>query len=299
MIEVKKVTKKFSNGKGIFDISFSINEGDVFGFLGPNGAGKSTTIRHLMGFMKPQSGSLSIKGLDCWGHSPDIQKFTGYLPGEMAFIEKMTGKSFLNLLAGMRNLKDRNREKDLIDRFQFDPNIPIRKMSKGMKQKVGIVAAFMHDPAILILDEPTSGLDPLMQRRFVELIVEERERGKTILMSSHYFPEIERTCNRASIIKDGRILKTETMSELQKLQRKQIEVTFSTDKEALLFCTNSAFTIVKRDQQQVTLTLGDEYNKFIKALQPYEVVNLNIHTQALEEVFMHLYDRTRKGGSES
>ena len=156
MISVQNVTKQFSNGKGLFDITFEVKEGEVFGYLGPNGAGKSTTIRNLMGFIKPTAGKATIFGLDCWEDAAKIQREVGYLPGEISFIEGMNGLEFLNLMQGMRGLKDIKRRDELIERLQFDVKTPIRKMSKGMKQKVGIVAAFMHDPEVLILDEPTS-----------------------------------------------------------------------------------------------------------------------------------------------
>jgi ABC-2 type transport system ATP-binding protein len=215
MIRIEGLTKVFRNGRGIFDLSFTVGEGEVFGYLGPNGAGKSTTIRHLMGFLRPDKGVAEIAGLDCWSQAPFVQAQTGYLPGEIAFLEDMNGLEFLKLLGGMRRMTDTSRRDELIERFQFDVSTPIRKMSKGMKQKVGIVAAFMHDPKVLILDEPTSGLDPLMQQRFLELIAEEKAQGKTILMSSHIFQEIERVCDRVGIIKDGRLIAVEDMSTLR------------------------------------------------------------------------------------
>ncbi|MGZ4112384.1 MAG: ABC transporter ATP-binding protein, partial [Tumebacillaceae bacterium] len=220
MIELHGLTKQFAGGKGIFDLTFQVQKGEIFGYLGPNGAGKSTTIRHLMGFTRPDKGRATIDGLDTWANAAEIQKRVGYLPGEIAFLERMNGLEFLKLLAGMRGLRDTSRRDELIERFQFDIKTPIRKMSKGMKQKVGIVAAFMHDPDVLILDEPTSGLDPLMQRIFVDLLLEEKRKGKTILMSSHIFHEIERTCDRVGIIKDGRLISEENVRELQSKQRR-------------------------------------------------------------------------------
>ena len=164
MLEVHNVTKKFKNGKGIFNVSFSIKKGEVFGFLGPNGSGKSTTIRHIMGFMKPDTGFIKVNNLDTWKNQGKVQKYMGYLPGEIAFLEGMTGKGFLDFMAEMQGLKDFSRSHELIERLQFYVNTPIRKMSKGMKQKVGIVAALMHEPEVIILDEPTAGLDPLRNR---------------------------------------------------------------------------------------------------------------------------------------
>ena len=234
MIELNGLTKKFSNGKGIFDVTFSIPKGEVFGFLGPNGAGKSTTIRHLMGFMKPSKGSASINGLDTWKDAAKIQEKVGYLPGEISFLDGMDGMAFLKLVGGMRGMKQTDYRDELIHRLQFDVKTPIRKMSKGMKQKVGIVAAFMHEPEVIILDEPTSGLDPLMQRIFIEIVMEQKEKGTTFLMSSHSFSEIERTCDRAAIIKDGKIVVVENIHDLQQKQRRLFDVTFASAEEAKL-----------------------------------------------------------------
>jgi len=191
VLRVSNLTKTFPGGRGVFDLTFEVKHGEAFGYLGPNGAGKSTTIRHLMGFMKPDKGRATILGLNCTTESAEIQKKVGYLPGEIALPDGMNGLQVLELLGSMRGMKNVARRNALIDRFQFDAKTPVRKMSKGMKQKVGIVAAFMHDPELLILDEPTSGLDPLMQHLFVELVSEEKSRGKTLLMSSHIFNEIE------------------------------------------------------------------------------------------------------------
>lgn len=290
MIHVENVTKSFSNGKGIFNVSFRVEEGDIFGFLGPNGAGKSTTIRQLMGFMKPNEGNLSISKYNCWEDAPTIQKFVGYLPGEIALIEKMKGTEFLNLLEDMRSLRGTSRKDALIDRFQFDPSIQIRKMSKGMKQKVGIVAAFMHDPSIYILDEPTSGLDPFMQREFLNLLGEERGRGKTILMSSHYFPEVERTCNRASIIKEGRIVRTDSMTDLRSLQTKKVEVTFEDEIEACSYEDQFPDQVESRSYNRVIVPIKGSYDAFITSLQNHSVTNMEMESQTLEEVFMDIYN---------
>ncbi|MCD5322898.1 MULTISPECIES: ABC transporter ATP-binding protein [Pontibacillus] len=291
MIFVENVTKTFSNGKGIFDVSFTVEEGDIFGFLGPNGAGKSTTIRQLMGFMKPDNGKLFISKYDCWKDTSTIQKFVGYLPGEIALIEKMKGNDFLNMLEEMKGFRGTSRKDALIDRFQFDPSVQIRKMSKGMKQKVGIVAAFMHDPSLYILDEPTSGLDPFMQKEFLDLLGEEQGRGKTILMSSHYFPEVERTCNRASIIKEGKIVRTDSMRDLRSLQTKKIEVAFKDEQEACAYADHYPDQVESRSGNRIVIPIKGTYEAFIASLQGRSVTNMEVETQTLEEVFMDIYDQ--------
>lgn len=288
-ISIQGLTKKFPNGKGIFEVSFDVRDGEVFGFLGPNGAGKSTTIRHLMGFMKPSSGASTINNLDCWKRSAEIQQSVGYLPGETAFLEGMNGREFLKLLAGMRKMKQTKRQEELIERLQFDANTPIRKMSKGMKQKVGIVAAFMHDPKVLILDEPTSGLDPLMQNTFVDLVKEERERGKTILMSSHSFSEIDRTSDRVGIIKDGKLVAIEDIRKLQAIQRKVFQVTVKSDMDVEKV-KNSSLEIVQIDGKQIQIAIQGDYEAFIRIISECGISNIDIHRQNLEDVFMHFYN---------
>lgn len=291
MLIVEGLTKLFRNGRGITDVSFTVNKGEVFGFLGPNGAGKSTTIRHIMGFMKPDHGRVSIKGLDTWAKQGTVQKFVGYLPGEIAFIEGMTGKAFLEFLSSMQRVDSSAKRRSLIERLQFDVNTPIRKMSKGMKQKVGIVAAFMHDPELIILDEPTSGLDPLMQQTFIELVLEEKAKGTTFLMSSHSFTEIERTCDRAAIIKDGKVMTVKNIHELQSMQRKLVEIVFEQAADAHLFVLSGTVPIESHDGRRVTVAVQGNYNELIRETAKYPIRSLDITAQNLEDVFMHYYDR--------
>lgn len=290
MIQLNALTKTFKNGRGIFDLTFEVQRGEVFGFLGPNGAGKSTTIRHLMGFMKPSRGKAVINGRDCWKDSAAIQRDVGYLPGEIAFPEGMNGLQFLKLLAGMRGMKNTIERDRLIEKLQFDVRTPIRKMSKGMKQKVGIVAAFMHDPAVLILDEPTSGLDPLMQSVFIELVLEAKDKGKTVMMSSHSFEEIDRTCDRAGIIKDGRLIAVEDVQRLQSMQRKIFDITVKS-KQDIDRIRQSGLEVIQEGPQKIQVALQGNYDSFIQALSSCQVVNLDVHAQKLEDIFMHYYDR--------
>ncbi|MEI4801918.1 ABC transporter ATP-binding protein [Bacillus sp. FJAT-51639] len=289
MLIVQNVMKQFSNGKGLFDVSFQVKEGEVFGYLGPNGAGKSTTIRNLMGFIQPTSGTATIFGLDCWKEAAKIQRSVGYLPGEISFIEGMNGLEFLQLMQGMRGMKNNGRRDELIERFQFDVKTPIRKMSKGMKQKVGIVAAFMHDPEVLILDEPTSGLDPLMQQLFVDLILEEKQKGKTIFMSSHIFTEIERTCDRVGIIKEGRLLTVENIHDLRAKQRQVIDVTVSSHEE-LQSLKKTALQIQNVQGNTASIIVQGNYNELLQTLAQHNVIGFQVRTMDLENIFMHYYD---------
>lgn len=264
VLKIEDLTRDYGSGKGIFHVSFQVEQGEAFGFLGPNGAGKTTTIRHIMGFLKPMSGNCTINGLDCWKNSSAIQSKLGYIPGEISFFDDMTGTEFLDFVAKYRKLGFENRKKELMDRFDLNPKGKIKKMSKGMKQKIGIVSAFMHDPEILILDEPTSGLDPLMQSRFVQLIAEEKKRGKTILLSSHMFEEVERTCDRIGIIRTGKLVAVDSVEALRKRHMRSYTVTLDNAEVAKAFAEDFGGT---RDRQKVTV----------------------VCKQSLENIFMHYY----------
>jgi len=290
MIEVKNLTMIYPSGKGIFDVSFTIEKGEILGYIGPNGAGKTTTIRALLGFMKQNDGTCTINGLDCVSHAPEIQKTLGYIPGETAFFEDMTGIEFLKFMHKMRGTKDMKRQNELLALFELDPKGKIKRFSKGMKQKLGIVTAFMHDPDILILDEPSSGLDPLMQNRFINLILNEKARGKTILLSSHIFEEVEKTCDNVIIIKEGRIVKYSDVKTLKKTQRKGFILRPEDSVSALKILSEAGFEakIENKDFVEVFIT-GDQIDRFIKTVSKVTLFNLDEKTQSLEDVFMQYY----------
>lgn len=290
MIEVKNLTQVYPSGKGIFDVSFNAEEGMVYGYLGPNGAGKTTTIRNLLGFSNAREGYAKIKGLDCRNEATEIQKFTGYLPGEINFFDRMSGMEFLEYIRDLRGLKDNKMRDELIERFELDPSGKIRKMSKGMKQKIGIVAAFMHDPAVIILDEPTSGLDPLMQNRFLDLIDEEKNKGKTILMSSHIFDEVQRSCDQVGIIKDGRIVANETIQTITAMKEDSYVVLLK-DISSVERLMASGFQPELVGQKKVSLTVQQNYKEFFRLLSDVEVINLEAKQQSLESVFMKYYGK--------
>ncbi|MEE0434305.1 MAG: ABC transporter ATP-binding protein [Peptococcaceae bacterium] len=264
MLQIDHLTRDYGGGKGIFDVTFGVDEGEVFGFLGPNGAGKTTTIRHLMGFIRPKKGTCRINNKDCWTARADIQRDLGYIPGEINFFDDMTGKEFLRFMTKYRHIPAQNRQKELLERFELNPKGKIKKMSKGMKQKLGIVAAFMHDPQVLILDEPTSGLDPLMQHRFIDLIAEEKARGKTILLSSHIFEEVERTCDRIGIIRQGKMADIDSVDNLRSRHLRTYTVQLDTPELAEHFAADFSGTC---EGTRVTVTAR----------------------QDLESIFLHYY----------
>lgn len=290
-ILISHVTKDFGQGKGVFDISFYVKKGEVFGYLGPNGAGKSTTIRQLLGFMKPDSGSLRILDMDCFTKASEIQKYIGYLAGEIAFVDNMNGMEYLKFIARLRGMKDETRMKELIDMFELNPAGKIKKMSKGMKQKIGLVIAFMDNPEVLILDEPTSGLDPLMQNRFIDLILEEKKKGTTILMSSHIFEEVERTCDRTAIIRQGKLVDTVDMASLSKIRNQVYTVTLPNEAQAVKLSQQPGLTVQSREGNIVKLLVNNNVADSLKILAAYEPVNLQIANQSLEDIFLHYYGK--------
>ena len=290
MIEVKNCTMLYPSKKGIVDVSFDVKEGEILGYLGPNGAGKTTTIRCMLGFMKAQKGEIVIDGLDSWTDSAKIQANVGYIPGEMSLFDEMTGFEFLHFQLAMRNIKDKTRLNELLRIFDLDPKGKIRKMSKGMKQKVGLIAAFMHDPKIYILDEPSSGLDPLMQQVFVNLIKAERKRGKTILMSSHSFEEVDKSCDRIAMIRDGRIVLIEDVEIVKKHRRKIFTVTVSSPAEIIKMKQLGISVILENDYFADVEVSGD-FRPFFESLKQIEVVDLSVKTQRLEDVFMQFYGK--------
>lgn len=288
IIEIQHLTKDYGQGAGIFDVTLSIKKGEIYGYLGPNGAGKTTTMRHLMGFCKPQSGTAHIAGLDCWHEQKKIQQRVGYLPGEISFPEDMTGTAYLKLIGKMRKMKDFSYTRKLLDFFEINPDRSLKKMSKGMKQKVGIVSAFMHDPDILLLDEPTSGLDPLMQNRFIELVEEAKANGKTVILSSHIFDEVERTCDRVGMLRKGNLIQEITIDQLRHSQFKTYKIEFSDPSGIELI--KEAFPDVQQKQNQILLSIYDQdINHLISVLSHCNVNFLKEEKHTLEEYFMKFY----------
>ncbi|KLI49745.1 ABC transporter ATP-binding protein [Brachyspira hyodysenteriae] len=291
VIKVNNITKDYGAMRGVFDLSFEVNKGEIFGMLGPNGAGKTTTIRQLMGFIKSDKGNAEILNMNCFDKRENIQSKLGYLPGEIAFMDEMKGDDFINFIADMKSIKNKNRMKELIEIFELDANRKINKMSKGTKQKIGIVCAFMNEPEVIILDEPTSGLDPLRQKKFIDLILEEKKKGTTIFMSSHIFEEIEKTCDRTAILKDGKLIAIENMEELKSKKNKNFEVIFKTEKDAENFKNQISFKCELNNNIVKIVIANNEVNSFIKELSNYDILDINSSSQTLEELFLHFYNK--------
>src|SRR5574344_2747122 len=273
VIEVSHVTKDYGSKRGVFDISFEVNKGECFGFLGPNGAGQSTTIRHILGFSKPQKGSIKVLGYPSFKKYYKFLNKVGYIPGEIAMPAGLTGYAFIKMMQDLQGVHNKKKLDYLLDLFDLKPNVlssDTKRMSLGVKRKLAIVVAFMSDPKVLILDEPTSGLDPIMQNNFINLIKEEKKEGKTILLSSHIFSEVDATCDRIAIIKDGKIISEFIANDLKHATTKYYELTFLNKTNYCKFIKdvneNNFFKLLNKDENKnyVFVSCEDKnINKFI------------------------------------
>ena len=298
VIEVSHLTKDYGHGRGVFDVSIKVEQGMCYGFLGPNGAGKTTTIRHLMGFSKPQSGSTSILGCDSWNCADELKNAVGYLPGEIAFPKGLTGTEFLDMQMKLRRVKDAAYKNELLERFQLDPSMRVEKMSLGVRRKLAVVTAFLHDPDILILDEPTSGLDPIMQQNFIDFILSEKKRGKTILLSSHIFHEVDACCDRISIIKDGRIVADFVADELKNRSTKIYRISFS-DKDSYDAFVCKEYLFHSRNEKKLRARVmieAAQINRLLADITPLSVTEFQEIPFTLEDYFMEFYKNDRQFG---
>lgn len=312
IIVVDNLTQDYGHGRGVFDVSFVVHKGEVFGFLGPNGAGKSTTIRHIMGFSKPQQGEIRVYNMETFSNYYKILDKVGYLPGEIALPEGLTGWEFIKMMWSLRKVEKKERLEYLLDMFKLDPSGETKKMSLGDKRKLAIITAFMHDPELLILDEPTSGLDPVMQQTFIDFVKEEKKRGKTILLSSHMFNEVEATCDRIAIIKDGRIVSEFHTSDITHNENKTFKVTFKNVKdmeqviEGLPKLRKNAVNIKRisvkdydRDKRTMTIAVNDkDINSLIELLSSKKIESYQQEKFTLEDYFMKFYKEDKKFGIE-
>jgi ABC-type multidrug transport system ATPase subunit len=292
IIEVEKLTKSYGRRRGIADVSFEVSEGEVFGFLGPNGAGKTTTIRILMALIRADSGTARISGLDCWDRSVDIKRMVGYVPGEPSLDGNLTGGQILEYFAHLRGGVDQKYLKSLIERLDLDTGRKFRQYSTGNKRKVVLIQAFMHKPRVLILDEPTSGLDPLNQQEFDGMVREAREEGRTVFLSSHVLSEVEKTCTRVGIIREGRLVKVGGVHDLKDIKRYEITISFAQPVPLEAFAQLEGVTDVERldDGRAVRLAMQGSADAVIKAAAHYPVISLTSYEPSLEDVFLRYYE---------
>lgn len=291
LIEICDLTKDYGNGRGIFDINLTIEEGEVFGFVGTNGAGKTTTIRHLMGFLKPDRGRVTVAGLDAWKHAAEIKKKVGYVPGEIAFPDARTGTEFLRRQAELLGVEVLSYAESIIDRLQLDPTAHLKRMSKGMKQKTAIVASLLADAEILILDEPTTGLDPLMRREYLSILAEQKEKGKTIFMSSHLFEEVEELCDKVALIKDGKLIDIKATKDIKHHADKVYTITFATADDFVKFLAEPfAFKGEDAGRNKVQVQVNDrDINRLFQVLKNYRLQSFSENKYTLEQYFNSLY----------
>ena len=289
VIEIRNLTKYYGKARGIVDVSFDVQEGEIFGFIGPNGAGKSTTIRTLLSLIRPTSGSATIFGKDCIEEAPAIAMEIGYLPSEVYYYDKMKVIDLLKYSASFYKKDCTKRIHELAEYMDLDLKRRIDDLSFGNKKKVGIVQGLLHEPKLIILDEPTGGLDPLMQQKFFELLREENRKGSTILLSSHVLDEVQRLCSRVAIIKEGRIIKLEKMSDLTRDNYKKVSVEVDPSADARLAI--DGVSNVERKDGTVSFFFKGDINVMVRRLTEVHLSNVWIEEPTLEEIFMHYYQK--------
>ncbi len=290
IIETLLLTKYYGKTRGVENLSLSIEKGEIFGFLGPNGAGKTTTIRLLSGLLYSTKGRARIFGQDITKDSVTIREEIGYIPGDVRLYPKMTGEELLNFFASFKPNKPPVLKDELIKRFDLDLSRRVREYSKGMKQKLAVIVAFMHDPKLLILDEPTLGLDPLMQREFYNLLREFKEKGKTVFLSSHILSEVERVCDRVGIIRDGHLVATESVDEIREKKIRNVEVTFKEKVEDTVFNLEGV-TVLGRHNHTLKLVVKGDIAPLVNKISSYKIEDLVIIPASLEEIFMEFYGK--------
>ena len=292
MIDVEGLTKSYGSKRGIANVTFQVPEGEVFGFLGPNGAGKTTTIRVLMALLHADAGSARIAGLDCWEKSVEIKRLIGYMPGEPALDPNLTGGQILEYFAHLRGGVDQAYLKQLVQRFELDTSRKFRQYSTGNKRKVVLIQAFMHRPRVLILDEPTSGLDPLNQQEFDHMVKEARDEGHTVFLSSHVLSEVEKTCTRVGIIRDGSLVRIGDVAEVKAIKRYEVTITFASAVPADTF--KNVDGVIEAEALNhghgVRLTMQGSADAVVKAAAHYPVVSLTSYEPSLEDIFLRYYE---------
>ncbi|HEY4550315.1 MAG TPA: ABC transporter ATP-binding protein [Bacillus sp. (in: firmicutes)] len=290
VIEINQLTKNYGKARGITDITFNVEEGEIFGFIGPNGAGKSTTIRTLLSLIYPTSGNAKIFGMDSVKYAPKIKKQIGYLPSEVFYYDNMKVMDLLKYSASFYKKDCSKRIKELAEIMDLDLTKKMDDLSLGNKKKVGIVQGLLHEPKLLILDEPTSGLDPLMQQKFFELLEMENKKGATILFSSHILSEVQKLCNRVAIIKEGKLVTVEKISTLQENNYKKFKIdTQSTVGEDDFNMTGVTNLEVKG--HIVSFLFKGNINLVLKKIAEMDITNIWIEEPDLEEIFLHYYEK--------
>lgn len=288
-IATRGLSKDFGGGRGLFDLDLEVQRGEVFGFLGPNGAGKSTTMRLLLDLIRPTAGSATVLGLDTRAGSMEIRRRVGFLAGDFGLYPKLTGGVILDYLAELRGGVDRRRRDALAERFGADLTRPIRELSTGNRQKLGLIQAFMHDPELLILDEPIAGLDPLVQQSFHALLAEVAGAGGTIFLSSHTLSEVERVTNRLAILREGRLVVVDSLENLRRVAVQRVEIEFDGPVPAEAFRALAGVREVTATDSTVTVAFEGPADPVVKAAAAHRVLAIRSRDDDLEEIFLRFY----------
>ncbi len=291
VIETERLTKYYGRHRGIVDVDLSVDAGEVYGFLGPNGAGKTTTIRLLLDLIRPTSGRASVFGLGSTTGAVEIHRRTGYLPGEFALFDRLTGGQTIDYFANLRGGVDEAFQASLIERFELDPSRRYREYSKGNKQKVGLVIALQHRPELLVLDEPTAGLDPLVQQAFFESLRDVVREGRTVFLSSHILGEVEKTCDRVAIIREGRIARVGRVEELRDLSHHQVELRFAAPVPAAEFAALPGVSDVAAAGNDLTMRVTGSIAPVVQAAARHDLIDFTSREPTLEETFLAEYGR--------
>ena len=288
-IATSGLSKDYGSGRGVFGLDLEVGQGEIFGFLGPNGAGKSTTMRLLLDLIRPTSGSARVLGLDSRHGSLEIRRRVGFLPGDFALYPKLTGRAVLDYLARLRGGVDLRVRQALVDRFDADLDRPVRQLSTGNRQKLGLVQAFMHEPELLILDEPIAGLDPLVQRRFHELLGEVSAEGRTVFLSSHTLSEVERVTHRLAILRKGRLVVVDSLENLRKVAIQRLEIEFGEPVDENEFREIPVVREVHADGRTMTIGFEGSADAVVKAAAAHEVRAIRPREDDLEDIFLRYY----------
>ena len=283
------LTKRYGGARGIEDVTLNVSRGEVFGFLGPNGAGKTTTIRTLVGLLRPTAGSASILGHDVWRDGVAARARTGFLPGEFAFDERVSGEELLDLFADLRGVDDRAFARALARRFDADLRRPLGELSRGNRQKVGLVQALVHRPAVVVMDEPTAGLDPLMQEEFAKLVAELRADGTTIFLSSHNLAEVERMCDRVGILRAGRLAAVESVEAITGRALRHVRIRFAGPAPADEFAALPGVTGLRATGPELRFLLSGEPTEVVRSAARHRLLDVEIARPSLEEAFVAAY----------
>ena len=294
-IETEKLTKTYGRSRGIRYVDLAVEEGEVFGFLGPNGAGKTTTVRTLLGFLRPTGGRAWVFGMDTRKKSVEIRARVGNLPGEFALEDRMTGEELLRFFARLRGGRDLGYARELAERLEADLGRPMRRLSRGNKQKIGLIQAMFHRPPLLILDEPTGGLDPLVQEEFLEIVGEVRAEGRTVFLSSHVLSDVERICDRVGIIREGRLVTVEPTDELVDKAFRHVSLTFDRPVDPEPFAALPGVRDLEANGASLSFTLYDNLDEVIKLAARNRLVNMEYEHPSLEEVFLTYYGDHENG----